>query len=225
MSGSITEVNKETFWALIAQAKESLGDPAKWLKERLMALGPDQAVMFSAIAGAYRGLAHEYGLWTAASVIDERYCSNEGFDEFKLWLGGQGKQVDMAALADPDSLADVPDCRDARFVSLPNMGRTAYEELKGGDVSRAVGDYEHAVLFEELRRDIVYGEGIGYPYDWADVPAYLPRLYAKCYTEEQRRRCTSAALRVNTWNPENAYIKAARKVVRKGKKGKGGEAR
>ena len=93
MSGSITEVNKETFWALIAQAKESLGDPAKWLRERLMALGPDQAVMFSAIAGAYRGLAHEYGLWTAASVIDERYCSNEGFDEFKLWLVGQGKQV------------------------------------------------------------------------------------------------------------------------------------
>ena len=31
MSDSITEVNKDTFWALIAQAKEHPGGPSEWL--------------------------------------------------------------------------------------------------------------------------------------------------------------------------------------------------
>ena len=43
MNGSITEVNKDTFWELIAQAKEHPGGPSEWLMERLMDLGPEQA--------------------------------------------------------------------------------------------------------------------------------------------------------------------------------------
>ena len=92
----------------------------------------------------------------------------------------------MAALKDPDSLADAPDYRDRQFCSLALAGCGAYD----GD-SRSFGSYEHIVLEEEVRRSIVYGEGIGYPYDWPDIPAYLPRLYTKYYTDEQRRRCTS----------------------------------
>ena len=46
MNGSITEVNKDTFWELIAQGKEHLGGPSEWLMERLMDLGPEQAKKF-----------------------------------------------------------------------------------------------------------------------------------------------------------------------------------
>ena len=126
----------------------------------------------------------------------------------------------MAALKDPDSLADAPDYRDRQFCSLALAGRGAYD----GD-SRSFGSYEHVVLEEEVRRSIVYGDGIGYPYDWPDIPDYLPRLYAKYYTDEQRRRCTSAAVRINTWNPDNPAVKAARRVAQKGKKGKEREQR
>lgn len=219
MSESV-EINLDAFWSLIDQAKEHQGDADEWLKGQLIAQGEERAIVFDVISGVYRGLAHQYGIWCAASVIDESCTTNSGFDSFKTWLVGQGREVYMAALKDPDSLADAPDYRDRQFCSLALAGRGAYD----GD-SRSFGSYEHVVLEEEVRRSIVYGDGIGYPYDWPDIPAYLPRLYAKYYTDEQRRRCTSAAVRINTWNPDNPAIKAARKVARKGKKGKGREQR
>ena len=43
----------------------------------------------------------------------------------------QGKDVYMAALKDPDSLADAPDYHNYRFDDLPRMGDLAYEELTG----------------------------------------------------------------------------------------------
>ena len=45
MNPSITEINKDTFWALIAQAKEHPGGPNEWLMEQLMDL---EAVFISA---------------------------------------------------------------------------------------------------------------------------------------------------------------------------------
>ena len=39
MSDSITEVNKDTFWTLIGQARDHLDGSSEWLKGQLMALG------------------------------------------------------------------------------------------------------------------------------------------------------------------------------------------
>ena len=136
ISDRITEVNKDTFWTLIAQAKEHPGTeypggPGDWLLEQLMSLGAEQAKRFDDIANAYIGLADQYGLWTAASVMERGGCSDDGFIDFRTWLVGQGKDVYMAALKDPDSLAGAPDYLDHRFDSLPHMGDLAYEELTG----------------------------------------------------------------------------------------------
>ena len=168
------DIDLEAFWSLIDQAKEYQGDADEWLKEQLIAQGEERAIVFDVISGVYRGLAHQYGIWCAAAVIDESCTTNSGFDSFKAWLVGQGREVYMAALKDPDSLADAPDYRDRQFCSLALAGRGAYD----GD-SRSFDSYERVILEEEVRRSIVYGEGIGYPYDWPDIPAYLPRLYAK----------------------------------------------
>ena len=216
----VAQMNKDTFWTLIGQAKKHRSDPSEWLIRQLVKLGPEQAKRFDTMARVYMDLAYQYGLWTAASVMEWSGCTDDGFIDFRTWLVAQGKDVYMAALKDPDSLADAPDYRDRQFCSLALAGCGAYD----GD-SRSFGSYEHIVLEEEVRRSIVYGEGIGYPYDWPDIPAYLPRLYTKYYTDEQRRRCTSAAVRINTWNPDNPAIKAARRVAQKGKKGKGREQR
>lgn len=221
MSEAITEVNRDTFWALIDQARQEPEDAGKWLKGRLTALGPEQAMTFAAFTDAYRNLSNVFGLWTAATVIDESCYSVDGFSSFQTWLISQGRDVYMAALKDPDSLADGPDYQlDKRTGTLALAGDEVYRELAGGDAIWVFGSYAQIAMREELKRGVVYGEGIGYPYDWPDVPAYLPRLCTKYYTEEQRHKCTSAAVRINTWNPDNPAVKAARRVAQKGKKGK-----
>ena len=213
---SITEINKETFWELIDQAKEHPGGPSEWLMEQLMDLGPTQAKKFDDIACAYTSLAYQYGLWTAASVMDRGGCTDDGFIDFRGWLIAQGWVVYLAALKDPDSLADAPDYQDQRFVWLPHMGDRAYKELTGREIYDAFDPAEYDALKAELKKDIVYGDGIGYPYGWWDVPAYLPKLCAKYLTPEELER--RAEERVDTWNLDSLEIRAARATSQKSKK-------
>ena len=93
--------------------------------------GGEQARRFDDFAHAYSSLADQYGLWTAASVMERGGCTDDGFMDFRTWLVAQGKEVYMAALKDPDSLVDAPDYQDQRFDCLPHMGERAYEELTG----------------------------------------------------------------------------------------------
>ena len=108
-----TMINIETFWSLIDQAKEHSDQgsrgPSQWLKEQLMELGEEQVLAFHDISELYQSEADQFGLWTAATVIDEYCSSTEGFKDFRLWLVSQGREVYMAALKDPDSLAGSPD--------------------------------------------------------------------------------------------------------------------
>ena len=222
MNGSITEVNKDTFWELIAQAKEHLGGPSEWLMERLMDLGPEQAKKFDDIASAYTSLAYQYGLWTAASVMERGGCTDDGFLDFRGWLIAQGREVYMAALADPDSLADAADYQDQRFVCLPHMGNRAYEELTGREVYEDFDPAGYNALKAELKQDIVYGEGIGYPYTWSETAAYLPKLCAKYLTPEELAQ--RIRQRDDTWNltnPEIKMVRATEKKSRRIKKNRG----
>ena len=209
MSGSITEVNKDTFWALIAQAKEHPGGPSEWLMERLMDLGPEQAKKFDDIASAYTSLAYQYGLWTAASVMERGGCTDDGFTDFRGWLIAQGREVYMAALRDPDSLADAPDYQDQRFVCLPHMGERAYEELMSREIYEDFDPARYDALKGLLKQDIVYGDGIGYPYDAADALAYLLRL---C------RRYMPEGVNIGAWNINSLEIRAARATAPKSRK-------
>jgi len=206
---TITEINKDTFWELIAQAKEHPDGPSEWLMEQLVDLGPAQAKKFDDIACAYTSLAYQYGLWTAASVMERGGCSDDGFIDFRGWLIAQGKDVYMAALKDPDSLADAPDYADQRFDCLPHMGNQAYEELTGREIYEVFDPAEYDALKAELKKGIVYGDGIGYPYDAADVPAYLPRL---C------RRYMPEGVNIGTWNVNSLEIRAARATAQKSRK-------
>ena len=209
MNGSITEVNKDTFWELIAQAKEHPGGPSEWLMEQLVDLGPEQAKKFDDIACAYTSLAYQYGLWTAASVMERGGCTDDGFIDFRGWLIAQGREVYMAALKDPDSLADAPDYQDQRFVCLPHMGDRAYEELTGREIYEEFDPARYDALKAELKKDIMYGDGIGYPYDATDVPAYLPRLCQRYMPE---------GVNIGAWNGNSLEIRAARATAQKSKK-------
>ena len=215
MSSNITEINKDTFWMLIDRAKEHSGGPSEWLMEQLVSMGPEQAKKFDTIAHAYMDAAYQYGLWTAASVILDG-CSDDGFIDFRAWLVGQGKDVYMAALKDPDSLACVPSYQNCQFDSLPYMGDYAYEELTDQDAFQDFAPAAYHATAEEIKKGIVYGDGIGYPYTWSETAAYLPKLCAKYFTREE------LALRISqcddTWNITSPDIQKARATSRKSKK-------
>ena len=212
MSDAITAVNKDTFWTLIAQAREHPNAPDKWLMEQLMSLGPEQAKQFDNIASAYTGLAYQYGLWTAASVMERGGCTDDGFLDFRGWLIAQGRDVYMAALKDPDSLSEAPYYQDQRFDGLPHMGGIVYKKLTGREIYEDFDPAGYNALKAELKKDIVYGDGIGYPYDSADVPAYLPRLCRR-YMPEQGK-----TVDIGTWNLNSREIRAARTTAHKSQK-------
>ncbi|GAB3813622.1 hypothetical protein GCM10027605_57500 [Micromonospora zhanjiangensis] len=56
--------------------------------------------------------SHREDLWGAAYLINGG-CSEDGFDHFRGWLIAQGRQVFARAVAEPDSLADLPRIRQA----------------------------------------------------------------------------------------------------------------
>lgn len=225
---SITEIDKDTFWTLIAQAKARCGQDmdasAKWVEGELLRMGPEQALNFGRIMHGYSSLAYKYGLWTAACVMLNG-CSDDGFTDFRNWLIAQGKDVYLAALKDPDSLADVPVYGGGCFESLAYIGEKVYEELTGKSAYDSFDRAAHEMVKQELAKDIEYGDGIDYPYRWSVTADYLPRLCEKYLTPEDLSILIEC--RNDTWNPTSPEVQQARQTASKGKKAKhqGGDAR
>ena len=219
MSETVTEINKDTFWVLIGQAKEQCGQDmdtfAQWLEDRLMEMSPEQVLNFDNIVHGYRDLAYKYGLWAAAAILCDG-CTDDGFVDFRGWLIAQGRDVYMAALKDPDSLADVPACDDYYFESLGYVGDLTYAKLTGRDGYSSFDRNTYQALVDELKKDVVYGEGIDYPYTWSETAAYLPRLCAKYLAPE--RLAWLIQNHDDTWNVTSPDIQEARATAQKSKK-------
>ena len=219
MSETVTEINKDTFWVLIGQAKEQCGQDmdtfAQWLEDRLMEMSPEQVLNFDNIVHGYRDLAYKYGLWAAAAILCDG-CTDDGFVDFRGWLIAQGREVYMAALKDPDSLTDVPACDNYYFESLGYVGDLTYAKLTGRDGYSSFDRNTYQALVDELKKDVVYGEGIDYPYTWSETAAYLPRLCAKYLAPE--RLAWLIQNHDDTWNVTSPDIQEARATAQKSKK-------
>ena len=228
---SVKKITPDTFWTLIAQAKDSWGGTheaaAYWLAERLLEMGPEQTLNFHGILHGYMKLAYQYGLWNAAILILEDGCYGDKFEDFRAWLIYQGKETYLAALKDPDSLADIPDHENCRFMALPYVGDMAYERLRGRMPHVDMDPDAHRRLTAELKKGIVYGAETGYPHEWSEIAAYLPRLTARHTTPEELR---ARGRRGRLWNHGDPDIQKARAAAPKKKKArsgkqKGGESR
>ena len=175
-------MNKDTFWALVQEAKAACGQDMdameRYLRDHLVSMGPAAARNFHNILQAYEDLADKYGLWDAASVIKEYGCSDDGFIDFRAWLIAQGKDVYLNALRDPDTLAEVEPYGDCCFECLSYVGDYAYEQLTGRSAYDEMDDAFYA-LRDELAKDIIYKDGIQYPREPKDLPRFLPRLCEK----------------------------------------------
>ncbi len=177
------EMSKSDLWELIAGAKKECGQnmdaSSQWLAGQLIARGPQQTQDFHDILNGYLNLSYQYGLWTAASLMCENGCSDDGFIDFRAWLIAQGEEVYMAALADPDSLADVEAYGGCQFEELLYTGNETMKHLTGKDAYENTDPDAYKALTAALKKDIVYGEGVNYPYEWDEIEAYFPRLCEK----------------------------------------------
>ncbi len=229
----VTEVTPDTFWTMLAQAKTACDGnqraAAYWLTERLLAMGPEQALNFHSIMHGYMDLADKYGLWNAATLIHEDGCYSDGFEDFRAWLIFQGKETYLAALKDPDSLADVPACvkDDCRFADLPYVGSTAYARLTDRMAHDDIAPADQRKMEIELQKSIVYGPGIEYPYEWSEVAVYLPRLTAQHLTPEELRACVHRGHLWDHSDPEIQRLRAEmpKKKRTRSRKKKEGDAR
>jgi hypothetical protein len=127
-----------TFWDVIeTSALEATGEPDRMLENvrgRLVQLEPIEIKSFQAILNEKLNAAYSWKLWGAAYAINGG-CSDDGFEHFRCWLISRGRNVFDAALANPDSLADIvdPEEEDSEHEceSLLYVARRAYEKVAG----------------------------------------------------------------------------------------------
>ena len=125
------------------------------LRDRLVAMGSEQAQAFHDILHVYEGLADRYGLWDAANIMME-WCSDDGFIDFRAWLIAQGKEVYLSALKDPDTLADIEPYGNCCFESLSYVGDDAYRQLTGQNAYENADPAARKKWKAILGADIVY---------------------------------------------------------------------
>jgi hypothetical protein len=106
-------------------------------------------VEFDRVLLSLRDRAYRNSLWGAAYLICGG-CSDDGFEYFRCWLIGQGREVYEAALSDPDSLAgyepiqsgmSVDGYVDAEWESLIYAPRSAYESKTGQEMPPATREF------------------------------------------------------------------------------------
>lgn len=129
-------MDDKRFWDVIAFAckppdeEEDFLDA--WLEplvEALMTLPPDDVVRFDRWFDDRTDALYTHNHWGAAYLINGG-ASDDGFYYWRCWLVGMGKTVYEAALADPDSLADVVDPdRDDYEAEIYGAARGAWRNL------------------------------------------------------------------------------------------------
>jgi len=83
----------------------------------LQRLSDQELVDFIHLFHAVIARLYSWRLWAAAYVINGG-CSDDGFIDFRYWLISCGRRVAEAALADPETLADLALAQDAASFEL-----------------------------------------------------------------------------------------------------------
>ncbi len=161
----------DAYWQLVADARADRPDGIAAGTVTALRTRPAEEIL--ALHHAARTLmasSYRWSLWHAAYQINGG-CSDDGFDYFRGWLLSQGRDVFERAVADPDSLADVPDVRHA----IAKGGGLENEDMQGATTTAyklVTGDYPPRT-------------GIGMPalgpgWDFEDDDEFATRLPRLC---------------------------------------------
>ena len=142
-------MNKEQFWRIVDDVRSS-ADPRDQgavlfaLQEQLRKLPSAEIMEWQEIFQFYDDAAYRDELWAASGAMGA-HCSDDGFMDFRSWLISQGRDVYMAALRDPDSLAEVDtEGQSLNFEQYAYAASKAYAQRKAyeaGPLTDVIRDY------------------------------------------------------------------------------------
>lgn len=113
----------DEFWEHINKTRRKDPDAhVEKLVKRLSKLPSDEVLDFDHWWNVLKAEAYHWNLWGAAYLMNGG-CSDDGFIDFRSWLILQGRDTFRAAVADPDTLADVadPDAEEATCECYPGL--------------------------------------------------------------------------------------------------------
>jgi hypothetical protein len=114
----VTGVDIDAWWSLIERARAAAGDRADdrnqpddpivpILTGLLAELEAAEIIAYKLLSIEVGDSAYRWPLWNAAQLI-EGGCGDDGFMDFRAGLVLQGRTTFTRAVADPDSLAELP---------------------------------------------------------------------------------------------------------------------
>ena len=160
-------MDENEFWSMIERSRAEDPDAQEEALERLLTgRSREELEAFDRIYREQLVRAYRWDLWGAGYVIAGG-MGDDSFDYFCDWLIGQGREVFEQALADPDSLADVPDVEEDEIEAeeLRYAVQKAYESTHGEELPIA-GQSQPA-------------DPAGEEWDEDDVDSLYPRLAAR----------------------------------------------
>ena len=161
-------MDDDRFWALVDAARDAAGDDTddrvSGLEQVLLNHHPDEVAEFKHKYDEMLARAYRWDLWGAAYVM-KGGCSDDGFRYFRDWLISEGEAVFEAALADPDSLADVAQDEEFELESFGYVAAEVYEQMTDAALPAS--------------RSLEPAEPAGHAWKDDDLPALLPRLWKK----------------------------------------------
>ena len=132
-------LDDDRFWAFIAAARDAAGDDVddrvNGLEQVLLTQHPDDVAAFQNKYDELLARAYRWDLWGAAHLVNGG-CSDDGFRYFRDWLISEGEAVFEAALADPESLADVAQDEEFELESFGYVALEVYEQLTDAPLPR-----------------------------------------------------------------------------------------
>lgn len=145
----VAGVDVDTWWGIIERVRRAAGDRAddrdrsddpvaELLTAALAELEPAEIIAFERRFVQIKDVAYRWPLWHAAHLI-EGGCDEAGFADFRAGLVLLGRATFTRAVADPDSLAELPvvvrmsrgeggwiGCEEAAYAA-----QRAYERVQG----------------------------------------------------------------------------------------------
>jgi hypothetical protein len=109
---SIQPMEEDKYWPLIEDSlintrpnveHEELND---YILQRLESMPTEKVLEFYLRTCQLVDALYTSELWCAANIMNLGWCSDDGFEYFRLWIIGRGEKTYNNAKINPDSLAD-----------------------------------------------------------------------------------------------------------------------
>jgi hypothetical protein len=136
---SSAPTDPKSFWTII-DATTGVPEDAQLrrLRSALDAMPPEDILRFETDFQEHFARSYSRNLWGAAYIMNGG-CSDDCFEYFRAWLISRGKAVFDAAVANPDSLADLRDFPEIpEFEDIMYVGAEAYKAKTGKELPETV---------------------------------------------------------------------------------------